>query len=341
LIKNYFKIPLFFFLVSCLQDDFTLSKVAKINEENRYVNNYIDDYSVERGKFFEFLWNNLFNKPEKKEFQSVLLSKEIYNKKSHILSWGGHSTILYQNTDLNILVDPVFSERVSPIFLLGPKRYMPSPFNIFNLPKVDIVAISHNHYDHLDLKTIKDLEEKFPDLLFLVPLGLKGWFLENGIENVREFDWWETMIVKKTKIEFVPVQHWSKRTLFDKNKSLWGGWWFEHNSKSFLHLGDTGYSKDFIDIRNKLGSPDIVAIPIGAFEPRYIMKNSHLNPEEAVQTFKDLGAKIAVAIHWGTFILSQEKVDEPIKRLKRSLIKNLIEEERFRILKHGESILVD
>jgi len=341
LIKNFFKISLFLFLASCSQDNFRLSKVAKINEENRYVNNYIDDYSVDRGKFFKFFWNNFFNKPEKKEFQSVLLSKEIYDNKSHTLTWGGHSTILYQNTDLNILVDPVFSKRVSPIFLLGPKRYTPSPFNISNLPRVDIVAISHNHYDHLDLKTIKDLEEKFPDLLFLVPLGLKGWFLENGIENVKEFDWWETIIVKKTRIEFVPVQHWSKRTLFDKNKSLWGGWWFDYDHKSFLHLGDTGYSKDFIDIKNKLGPPDVVAIPIGAFEPRYIMKNSHLNPEEAVQTYKDLDAKTAVAIHWGTFILSQEKVDEPIKRLKRSLIKNLIEEERFRILKHGESILMD
>ena len=239
------------------------------------------------------------------------------------------------------MVDPHFTSRASPFKFLGPKRFIQSVLNEQNIPEIDIVAISHNHYDHLDLKTIKVLNKKFPNILFLVPLGLKKWFLKRKITNVKEFDWWEGFQFKETKINFVPVQHWSKRTLFDRNKSLWGGWWFEYKQKKFLHLGDTGYTKDFLDIKKKLGSPDIVAIPIGSYEPRNMMKNSHLNPKEAVQTFTDLDAKMAVAMHWGTFILSHEPVDEPVRKLKESLKKNKISNQEFRILKHGETIFLE
>ncbi len=328
-------------LFSCSETITKVSKVARINEKERYVNNYIDDYKVGGLKFFIFFLNNLFNKPEKKNFESVKLNKKIYGNESTIITWGGHSTILYQNNNLNILVDPIFSKRASPFSFIGPKRYTKSIFNYSNLPNIDLVAISHNHYDHLDLKTVKSLAKKFPNLLFLIPLGMTDWFKDNGLENTKEFDWWDSIVIQNTKIEFVPVQHWSKRTFFDRNKSLWGGWWFEDESKSFLHLGDTGYTKDFIDIKNKLGSPDVVAIPIGAFKPREIMERSHLDPDEAVQTFKDLDAGLAIPIHWGTFILSQEEVDEPITLLKKSLKTNSLNEETFKILKHGESIILD
>ncbi len=140
------------------------------------------------------------------------------------------------------------------------------------------------------------------------------------------------------KFIFTPVQHWSKRTLSDRNKSLWGGWWIESNDFKFLHLGDTGYTKDFLDIKNTLGKADLVAIPIGAYKPRDIMKFSHLNPEEAVKTFIDLEARKAIAMHWGTFILSQESVDAPKKDLKMNLEKFGIELEDFFVLKHGETI---
>ena len=266
------------------------------------------------------------------------VSNEIYKKNESLLTWGGHSTFLFQKKNINVLIDPHFTLRASPFSYIGPKRYMPSVFNKNNLPRIDVVAISHNHYDHLDIKSLQIIYKKYPDAIFLVPLGDKKLLTKNGIKNVKDFDWWEGFQFKGIKFIFTPVQHWSKRTLSDKNKSLWGGWWIESNNFKFLHLGDTGYTKDFLDIKNKLGSPDLVAIPIGAYKPRTIMKFNHLNPEEAVKTFIDLRAKKAVAMHWGTFILSQEKVDAPIKKLEINLKKHGIDFEDFFVLKHGETV---
>ena len=280
----------------------------------------------------------MFNPPEKKKFESVKLSKEIYKGNAKLITWSGHSTFLYQNLNVNVLTDPHFTNRASPLSFLGPKRYMPSVFNQKNIPRIDIVVISHNHYDHLDIKTVKIIFKENPEVTFLVPLGLKYWFNKNGFKNVIEFDWWESFEFNETKFVFVPVQHWSKRTFFDRNKSLWGGWWIENKENTFLHLGDTGYSKDFIDIKNRLGSPDIAAIPIGAYAPRDIMKRSHLNPEEAVQCLIDLDAGLGLAMHWGTFILTHEPVDEPVKKLYEKLKEYGIKQNRFKVLKHGESV---
>ena len=318
-----------------------MSKIAKMDEKNRYVNNYIGETKIDKGKFFNFFFKNIFDPPKTKDFQVSEINKIIYKKEKHALTWSGHSTFLYQNTNLNILIDPHLTSRASPFSYLGPKRFIPSLLNENNLPNVDVVAVSHNHYDHLDIKSLKLIYKKFPNALFLVPLGDKELLKKNGIDNVKEFDWWESIMISETKFVFTPVQHWSKRTLFDKNKSLWGGWWIEHLEKKFLHLGDTGYTKDFVDIKNRLGSPDIVAIPIGAYKPRYIMKNSHLNPEEAVKTFIDLDAKFAVAMHWGTFILSFEPVDEPPRKLEESLLKYKVDINRFKVLKHGESVILN
>ncbi len=332
---------LFFFFSSCASQNTKTSEVAKMNEKNRYVNNYIDESRIEKGKFFNFFFKSIFDPPKKKKFPIDKMNKTIFQNKKNILTWSGHSTFLYQNTNLNILIDPHLTSRASPFSYIGPKRYMPSLFNEKNLPKIDVVAVSHNHYDHLDIKSLRLINKKYPKTLFLVPLGDKELLISNGIKNVKEFDWWDSLTISETKFVFTPVQHWSKRNLFDRNKSLWGGWWIEHLEKKFLHLGDTGYTKDFIDIKNRLGSPDYVAIPIGAYEPRYIMKNSHLNPEEAVKTFIDLEAKLAVAMHWGTFILSSEPVDEPPKKLKENLLKYKVDENSFKVLKHGESIILN
>ena len=128
----------------------------------------------------------------------------------HVLTWSGHSTFLYQNTNLNIIIDPHLTSRASPFSYLGPKRFIPSLLNENNLPNVDVVAVSHNHYDHLDIKSLKLIYKKFPNALFLVPLGDKELLKKNGIDNVKEFDWWESIMVNETKISFTPVQHWSK-----------------------------------------------------------------------------------------------------------------------------------
>ena len=338
--KFLVKIFLLLFLVSCSSHDIKASKYAKINDFNQYENNYLSEEkrAIKKSKFFSFFFKNIFFPPTKKKFNLMDVDEQIYNSDLSLLTWAGHSTFLLQFKNTNILIDPHFSLRASPLSYIGPKRYMPSVFDKNNLPRVDVVAISHNHYDHLDIKTLKIINEKFPQAKFLVPLGDKELLLKNNIQNVKEFDWWENHNINGVKFIFTPVQHWSKRTFFDLNKSLWGGWWVESNNFKFLHLGDTGYTKDFKDIKKKLGKPDLVAIPIGAYKPRDIMRYSHLNPDEALKTFIDLEAKKAVAMHWGTFILSQEAVDEPVNEIKSNLKNQGIEESNFLILKHGETI---
>ena len=268
--------------------------------------------------------------------------KIINDYKSHLsVTWIGHASFLYQNKDINILLDPHFTERASPLSFVGPKRYMPAGMKLEKLPKIDVVAISHNHYDHLDYKTVKFLSDRSSETIFLVPLGLKQWFNKNNIMNVRELDWWGTIEISNTKIVFVPVQHWSARGIFDRNESLWGGWHFKNSYHSFIHLGDTGYTDDFKEIEKKLESVDLAAIPIGAYEPRWFMKFSHMNPAEAVQAFIDLKAKRAIGMHWGTFILTDEPVDEPINRLDEEKLKLGIQKDSFFTLLHGETLLLE
>jgi L-ascorbate metabolism protein UlaG (beta-lactamase superfamily) len=258
-----------------------------------------------------------------------------------MITWIGHESFLYQNKDINILTDPHFTERASPLSFAGPKRYMAPGMKIDDLPDIDVVTISHSHYDHLDYGTVKSLSEKFKNILFVVPLGLKEWFEDKGIYNVRELDWWESTKVQRTAITFAPVQHWSARGLFDRNESLWGAWHFKNNSHSFIHLGDTGYTNDFKEIRKKLGPVDLAAIPIGAYEPRWIMEFSHLNPEEAVLAYFDLDATKAIGMSWGTFILTDEPVTEPPKKLDEALQRYDLSKEDFFVLAHGETYLID
>ena len=330
-------------LLSCASQDIKVSKFAKIDERDEYENNYISNKkkSIDKIEFFEFFFDNIFNPPKKKKFVSLDIDNKIYKKNLSLLTWSGHSTFLFQKKNINIIIDPHFSERASPFSFIGPKRYMPSILNSENLPKIDFVAISHNHYDHLDIPSLKKLHKKFPGAYYLVPLGDKKLLEKNGIKKVIEFDWWQSFKIDDVEFTFTPVQHWSKRTLSNRNKSLWGGWWINIDDYKFLHLGDTGYTKDFIDIKKKLGKPDLVAIPIGAYKPRNIMKLSHLNPEEAVRTFIDLEADKAVSMHWGTFILSQENVDDPVIDLKKEMIKYEIDQKDFLIPKHGETINLD
>ena len=267
--------------------------------------------------------------------------QKIYKNEELMITWIGHESFLYQNKDINILTDPHFTERASPLSFTGPKRYMAPGMKIDDLPDIDVVTISHSHYDHLDYGSVKSLSEKFKNILFVVPLGLKEWFEDKGIYNVKELDWWESTKVQRTAITFAPVQHWSARGLFDRNESLWGAWHFKNNSHSFIHLGDTGYTNDFKEIRKKLGPVDLAAIPIGAYEPRWIMEFSHMNPEEAVMSYFDLEATEAVGMSWGTFILTDEPVTEPLEKLNEALQRYDLSESDFFTLSHGETYVID
>ena len=229
--------------------------------------------------------------------------------------WVGHSTFLIKKNGITILTDPVFSDRASPFKNIGPKRLIPPAIPIKKLPAIDFITISHNHYDHLDIRSLKDLYLLNSNTIFLVPAGDKKLLERQKIENVYEYEWWEGYLSDELKITFTPVQHWSKRGLFDRNKSLWGGWFFEFNDFSIFHAGDTGYSEDFKSTRIKLGSPKYAFIPIGAYDPEWFMAESHVNPEDAVQIMLDLGAENSFGMHWATFKLTDEDTLEPRERL--------------------------
>ena len=235
--------------------------------------------------------------------------------------WIGHSTFLIKKNGVTILTDPIFSKRASPFRNIGPKRLIPPAIPLDEIPNIDIVTVSHNHYDHLDIHSLKKISKKHPEAIFLVPAGDKELLKRKKIKNVYDFDWWESIEHKGFVITFTPVQHWSKRSLFDRNKSLWGGWFFNHKDYSLYHAGDTGYSKDFIETKIKLGSPKYAFIPIGAYDPEWFMAESHVNPEDAVQIMLDLGAEKAFGMHWATFTLTDEDTIEPKIRLEKEIMK--------------------
>jgi L-ascorbate metabolism protein UlaG (beta-lactamase superfamily) len=259
------------------------------------------------------------------------------NRSEPTLTWIGHATLLVQIGGVNLLTDPHFTERASPVGFAGPKRRVPPALSLAELPHIDAVVISHNHYDHLDAGTVRQLNRQAGGApRFFVPLGLKAWFAQEGIDNVVELDWWEHIEHMGLDVHLVPVQHWSARTPWDRNRTLWGGWMVEHPSLRFFFAGDTGYSKDFADIRGRFGPIDLAAIPVGCYEPRWFMKANHVNPEESLQIHRDLGARRSVGIHWGTFRLTDERLDEPPQKLAQALAAAGVAQEEFFLMKHGE-----
>jgi N-acyl-phosphatidylethanolamine-hydrolysing phospholipase D len=260
------------------------------------------------------------------------------------VTWIGHATALVQIGGLNVITDPIFSERASPLSFLGPKRQVSPGISLADLPHIDAVLISHNHYDHLDETSVKALNaQKGGAPLFMVPLGMKAWLAERGIANAVELDWWQAHKLGNLEIVLTPVQHWSARGLNDKMQNLWGGYALFAPDAQVFFAGDTGYSKDFADIaarfaeRQSKGGFDIALIPIGAYEPRWFMKDQHVNPEESVRIHKDLKAKASLGIHWGTFELTDESLDEPPEALAKARLAQGVSEEAFFVMKIGQT----
>ncbi len=261
------------------------------------------------------------------------------------VTWIGHATMLVQAGGLNVLTDPVFSRRVSPVAFAGPSRVQPPGIALRDLPHIDVVVISHNHYDHLDRDSVRSLANQAGGApLFLVPLGLKAWLEQLDIHRAVECDWWDSHVHEGVTLLFTPAQHWSGRALSDRNKTLWGGWAVLGADLHWFFTGDTGYSKDFTDIRQHLaaqqtadlgGGFDIGLIAVGACLPRWFMKDQHVDLDEAVQVHLDIGAKRSVGVHWGTFSLSDEPLDQPLHELGAARSGKGVVEEAFFLMPIG------
>ena len=249
----------------------------------------------------------------------------------------GHATFLIQTPSGNILTDPMYSERAGPLNVLGPRRVRQPAVLLDDLPPVSTVLLSHNHYDHCDLRTLRVLARRF-DPLVVTPLGNGPLVRSAGIRRVEELDWWQDAAASAMPVTLTPAQHFSARTPFDRNRALWGGFMLTAGARRILFAGDTAYAGFFREIRERCGPIDLALLPIGAYEPRWFMRTFHMNPAEAVQAHLDLGAPESIAMHYGTFQLTAEGIDQPIRDLADASRARDVQPSRFRALGFGESV---
>ncbi|HET8575879.1 MAG TPA: MBL fold metallo-hydrolase [Methylomirabilota bacterium] len=253
------------------------------------------------------------------------------------VTWIGHSTVLVQLDGVNFLTDPNWSNRSGPFGgLIGVRRYTPAPIRLEDLPPIDFVLISHDHYDHLDEPTVIRLAQLF-DPLFVVPLGIKSWLADRAITRAVELNWGESIVVKGLTVVCTPAQHGSGRTLVDQGRRLWASW-AVLGSKRFYFAGDTGYNGHFKLIGDTLGPFDLAALPIGSYTPREIARPVHMGPEEALQASLDLRARHFIGIHWGTFMLAREPYDEPPQRIAAEVERRKLDPESVWIPKPGDTV---
>ena len=259
------------------------------------------------------------------------------NRHDPTVTWVGHSTLLVQLDGVNFLTDPTWSLRLGPWSgTVGVRRFTPPGIAFGDLPPIDFVLISHDHYDHLDEKTVRRLARTF-NPRFVVPLGIKTWLADRGITNVSELDWGESITVKGLTIVCAPAQHGSGRALVDSGRRLWASW-VVMGSKRFYFGGDTGYSPHFAIIGAAFGPFDLAALPIGSYTPRVIARPVHMSPEEALQASRDLRSARFIGIHWGTFALAQEAYDEPPRRIAAEVARLELDPRSIWLPKPGETL---
>jgi N-acyl-phosphatidylethanolamine-hydrolysing phospholipase D len=317
-----------------------------------FKNNYAQQVNKSFGDFIRWQWESWgLDKTASSPTPSVQADLGLLKTPTApTVTWIGHATALVQASGLNVLIDPIFSERASPVQIFGPKRAQAPGVAMADLPNIDVVLISHNHYDHLDRISVAQLDEKAKTAgkttLFIVPLGLKAWFNGIGIDNVVELDWWEHHTVQGVEFHLTPVQHWSARSINDRSATLWGGWAVFGADFHWYYAGDTGYSRDFADTAKQFaprqtealgGGFDLALVPVGAYEPRWFMSQQHVNPMESVRIHQDVGAKRSIGVHWGTFALTDEPLDQPPRDLVIARQALGVKEANFSVLAIGES----
>ena len=258
------------------------------------------------------------------------------------VTWVGHSSLLVQLGGLNILTDPMWSERASPVRFAGPRRWVAPGIGFDELPPLDLVLQSHNHYDHLDDRTVRRLAASHPYAVWVVPLGLAVFVQKRGGRSVVELDWWQEHEIGALRVAATPAQHFSSRGFGDRGDTLWCGFALTAASgRRVFFAGDSGYHPDFGAIGARCGPFDVALIPIGAYEPRWFMRYVHMNPEEAVEAFRALNARVMVPIHWGTFKLTDEAMDEPPVRARAAWQRAGLPAGGYRQLAHGETLVLD
>lgn len=253
------------------------------------------------------------------------------------VTWIGHSSFLLCLGDMNILTDPVFSARCSPVRFAGPRRVRAPGMTIASLPRIDLILLSHNHYDHMDIPALRLIRRRFPEARIITSLGNAAFLARKNLHCAVELDWWEHSSIGPLRVTATPARHFAARTLWDRNETLWAGFMLDYQNRRVYFAGDTGYTSYFTDIYQRLGAPDLALLPIGAYQPREMMASVHMDPEEAVQAFLDLHAHRAVGMHFGTFQLTGEPIDEPPQKLRMALAAKAIPPERFFVLDVGET----
>ena len=256
-----------------------------------------------------------------------------------VVTFIGHATFLIQTAAGNILTDPMYSERAGPFNPFGPRRVRQPAVAFDDLPPIALVLLSHNHYDHCDLPTLAMLARR-DDPIVVTPLGNGGLVRSTGVRRVEELDWWEESRTGILPITLTPAHHFSARTPFDRNRALWGGFVIGAGGTRIYVAGDTAYAPFFPRVRARLGPFDLALLPIGAYEPRWFMRAVHMDPAEAVQAHLDLGSPESIAMHFGTFQLTTEGIDEPLRALDQARRVNNVRAEQFRALGFGESARV-
>jgi N-acyl-phosphatidylethanolamine-hydrolysing phospholipase D len=253
------------------------------------------------------------------------------------ITWVGHATLLVQMDHATFLTDPIWSERASPVGFAGPKRFQAPGLALDDLPPIDFVLVSHNHYDHMDVDTLEALARRDPRTRFVVPIENADTLRSSGVHDIVELDWGESAKIEGLEIVCLPTQHWSQRGPFDNRMTLWGSYAVIGPEHRFYFGGDTGYFDGFAKIGGAYGPFDLAALPIGAYRPTEMMKRFHMNPEEAVQAGLDLRARRLVPIHYGTFDLSDEPPDEPPARFRAAAAASQIAPDDALVLKIGET----
>ena len=323
-------------------------------KRSRFINPYCK--KIKRGILDVILWglgyyNDKFPSPNvPPDFSYPNPSKKIQTQNPTAI-WINHCSFLIQVDGLHLLTDPIWSKRCSPFSFMGPERKHKLPFSLEELPPIDLVLISHDHYDHLDKQTVRKLHELYPSILWIVPLGMQTWMKKQQITRVVELSWWDEVFLEveghpplEIKVSAVPSQHFSGRTFFDKNRRLWVGYVmefkrFKSREKRLYFSGDTGYNKkDFKAIGTRFKKMDLSLIPIGTYVPKRFMDPVHIGPKEAIIIHQEVHSKLSIGMHWKTFRLSEEPLCQPPYDLYRALCEMRLNPEVFRVLDPGQEI---